>query len=303
MKLSVIILSYNTAALTSQCLDSLVRLTDLRIRKDFEVIVVDNNSSDNSVTVIKNQFPKVKLVASSKNLGFSRGNNLGLQYITPETPYILFLNSDTAVPNGTLSAMLSLMVRDNSIGVATCKVMLWNNKIDMDCHRGFPTPWVALTRLTELHKLFPHSRLFNRYFMGWEDMNSTHEIDSAVGAFMLIPRTVGEKIGWWDEDYFLNGEDIDFCYRVKQLGFKVIYHPEATITHYRGASKGTRKESKDISQASSKTKQTVTTSGIDAMGLFYRKHLKEKYPNVVNRAIETGLKFLRWARLRKLGLW
>lgn len=297
MKLSIVIISFNTKDLTKQCLQSLCDLTDVTISKDFEVIIVDNNSHDDSVDMIKTSFPQVTLVESDENLGFSKGNNLGVKHTNPKTEYVLFLNSDTTVPNGTLSEMISFMDSDESIGLSTCKVMLWNGEIDMDCHRGFPTPWVSLTRLTGLHKLFPKSKIFNRYYQGWKDLETTHEIDSAVGAFMLVRRKVGEKIGWWDKDYFLNGEDIDFCYCVKQLGYKIMYHPAVTITHYRGASKGTRKESKEVTKASKKTKIVVVNATVDAMTLFYNKHYRGKYPKIIDMCVDCGVRLLRVKRL------
>lgn len=296
MKLSIIIPSYNTASLTKQCLQSLQQLNDLELGQDFEVIVVDNHSTDESVAIIKNEFPQITLVESDENLGFSKANNLGIKHIHSDSPYVLFLNSDTTVPEGTLSEMLQLMQENQSIGVATCKVMLWTGGIDLDCHRGFPTPWVSLSRLCSLHKLFPRTKLFNGYYQGWKDLDTTHEIDSSVGAFMLVRRPIGNEVTWWDEDYFLNGEDIDLCYRIKQAGHKVVYHPQVVITHYRGASKGTRKESSTISTASKKTKVVVADASVNAMDIFYNKHLRDKYPWIINKSVDLFLPLLKLKR-------
>lgn len=296
IKLSIVILSYNTLEVTRQCLQSLRKLTDLTINQDFEVIVVDNDSRDGSSEMIKTEFPEVKLIESKENLGFARGNNLGVKYTDPKGGYVLFLNSDTIVPTGTLVHMLRFMEEHPDVGLSTCKVVLVSGEMDMDSHRGFPTPWVSFTRLTGLCRLFPKSRLFNYYYQGWKDLNTTHEVDCVVGAFMLVARHVGEKFNWWDEDYFLNGEDIEFCFQVKKAGFKVMYHPDVSITHYRGASKGTRKETQKISKASREGKVRSVQAGVDAMQLFYNKHYRTESSILVNGIVDLGLLLLRVKR-------
>lgn len=287
--------------LTRQCLQSLVDLEDLAINKDFEVVVVDNASSDGSPEMIAEEFPQVKLVASEENLGFSKGNNLGLSQANTESDYTLFLNSDTVVPSGTLSEMVNFMDKNKDVGISTCKVKLWSGGLDWDAHRGFPTPLVSLTRLLGLNKVFPKSRLFNSYNQGWKDMETTHKIDACVGAFFLIRRSIGNKLGWWDEDYFLNGEDLDLCYRAKQLGPKVMYHPAVEIIHYRGASKGTREESREVTTASKKGKQIVADASVNSMQLFYNKHLRKNYPWLINKLVDASLRVLLFKRRLAIG--
>ncbi len=299
MKLSIIITSYNTSEITKKCLDSLIHLSDFELGKDFEVIVVDNSSTDGSVEEIRSQYPQVKLIANKDNLGFSKANNIGVKN-TCNTPYILFLNPDTIVPSGTLSQTVQYLDEHDDIGVLTCKVELWSGKLDWDAHRGFPTPWAAFTRLIGINKIFSQSRIFNQYNQGWKDMNTIHEVDSVVGAFMLIPRRIGDEISWWDEDYFLNGEDIDFCYRVREKGYKVVYYPPVKIIHYRGASKGTRTESQSITHASNEGKLRVANASVDAMSIFYHKHLRNKYPKIVNIFVEGGLWGIRLIREYKI---
>ena len=297
MRLSIIIISYNTKDVTLNCLNSLADVTDLTWGTDFEVIVVDNGSKDESVRAIRQQFPLVKMIETGENLGFSKGNNVGVKATKPETEYVLFLNSDTTVPTGTLSKMLEHMDADSNIGLSTCKVNLWDGSFDWDSHRGFPTPWASLTRLTGLSKIFPKSQFYNQYNQGWKDLTVSHEVDSIVGAFMLIRRDVGEKIGWWDEDYFLNGEDIDMCFQTKKAGYKVMYFPDCSITHFRGASKGTRKEGEKLSSASRQGKVLVARSSVNAMQLFYDKHLRSEYNVMVNTAVDIGIWLLNLKRV------
>ncbi|PJA38568.1 hypothetical protein CO180_03245, partial [candidate division WWE3 bacterium CG_4_9_14_3_um_filter_41_6] len=137
---------------------------------------------------------------------------------------------------------------------------------------------------------------------GWKDLNVAHEIDSAVGAFMFMRRDVGENIGWWDEDYFLNGEDLDLCFQTKKAGYKVMYFPDCSITHFRGASKGTRKEGEKLSSASKDGKLLVARSSVNAMEIFYNKNLRSRYNGFVNMMVDFGLMLLRWKRvfLRKV---
>ena len=299
LNLFIIITSFNTRAITCKCLDSLLKLNDFKLGLNFEVILVDNASSDDSVEFIKINYPLIKVIKNKENLGFSKANNIGVRN-TCNTPYILFLNPDTIVPSRTLNQTIQYIDEHDDIGVLTCAVELWSGKLDWDAHRGFPTPWVALTRLIKLNSLFPNSKLFNLYNQGWKNINTIHEVDSVVGAFMLVPRKIGELIGWWDEDYFLNGEDIDFCYRVKEKGYKVVYYPPVKIIHHRGASKGTRTESQSITHASSEGKLRVANASIDSMSIFYNKHLRNKYPRIMNVFVDVGLLGIRLIRKYKI---
>lgn len=301
MYLSIIVPSYNTKEITLRCLESLVELNNFKAGQDFEVIIVDNASLDGSVDEIRQSYPQFKLIANDANLGYSKANNIGIKS-SSDTPYVLFLNSDTVVPEDTLNRSVQYMDQHPDIGVLSCKVELWSGELDLDAHRGFPTPWVSITRLLGLNRHFPKSRLFNKYNQGWKDMNQVHDVDSVVGAFMLVRRSVGESIGWWDEDYFLNGEDIDFCYRVKEKGFKVVYYPDVKITHYRGASKGTRVETQGVSKANREGKLRVANASVNSMRIFYDKHLRSKYPKMISMLVDLGIVALHKLREIKVKL-
>lgn len=132
------------------------------------------------------------------------------------------------------------------IGIATVALRLRDGMLDMDAHRGFPTPWASLTHFSGLSRTLPHSPFFNQYFLGGRDSTQPHEIDLCISHFLFVRRTLFDAIGPWDEDFFLYGEDVDFCYRTKAAGYKIMYLPQFTVTHYKGASVGVRKQSSEI---------------------------------------------------------
>lgn len=284
-KLSIIIVSYNTAYYLEKCLNSIKE----HITKDLiaEIIVVDNASSDNSVEMVQSKFPEVILIQSDTNEGFSKANNRGIAKASGEN--LLFLNSDTIVYQHSLEEMVSFMDHHKEAGAATCLVKLKNGKIDDASHRGFPTPWNAICYFTGLAKVFPKSLFFNGYNLGWKDLDKVHEIDSLAGAFMIVRREAGEAVGWWDEDYFFYGEDIDFCYRLKEKGWKIYFVPTTRILHYKGVSSGIKDVSKEITTASSDSKKKVTKARFDAMRIFYKKHYANKYPKIVTSLVMLGV--------------
>lgn len=225
--LSVVILNFNTADLTRTCLNTLFA-SDLG-GYFMEVIVCDNGSTDESVSMIRKEFSGVLLIQNKKNLGFAAGNNPGIR--RAKGRYILLLNTDTEMPPNTLRTMIDFMDEHTGAGAATCKLLLPDGSMDPACHRGFPTPWVAFTYLTKLEQLFPRTRLFGEYHQGYKDMNSVHEVDCIVGAFFLVRREVIDEVGLLDEDYFMYGEDIDWAYRIRQKGWKIMFNPKVTMLH------------------------------------------------------------------------
>lgn len=294
MRLSIIIVSYNTRELLKKCLESAVNCQLLA--DSFEIFVVDNASTDGSVEMVQKEFPQVNLIASDKNLGFAKANNLALKQAQGD--YILFLNPDTVVPLETLPAMLKFMEENKDVGIATCKVELANGLLDWDCHRGFPTPWASLTRFLGCCKVFPKSKIFNQYYLGYLPMDKIHEIDSCAGAFLLTRREVLNEIGFWDEDYFFYGEDIDLCFRAKKAGWKVVYNPNAKIIHYKGASSGIKKTTQKVTKATSESRQKALRASVDAMRIFYDKNLKGRYPAIVDILVYAGIWALRQKRTK-----
>lgn len=297
--LSIVILNYNSKDFTLGCIDSIKKYyKDSLADKKYEIFVVDNASIDGSRQVFEN-IKDVAFIYNSKNLGFSKGNNTAIR--KTKGRYVLFLNPDTIIYKDTLSKMVDFMDSHKKAGAATCKLLMGNGKVDGATHRGFPTPWNSLMFFSGLSKLFPKSKIFNGYQMGWLDMDKTHEIDALAGAFMMVRRKAGDEAGWWDEDYFFYGEDLDFCYSLKEKGWKIYYVAQASAFHHKGVSGGIRKESKGITTADKETKILATNWRYRAMEIFYDKHYKDKYPFFVNWIIKKTIELKRIKSLRKIG--
>lgn len=286
--ISIIILNYNAEKFLRETLKSVMMQKGLKV----QTIVVDNNSSDNSREMVKKEFKSVKWVQRDTSLGFSAGNNAGLPHAQADT--ILFLNPDASFTKSSdLKQCYDKLWSDKTIGTLTARVnLVLTGGIDETCHRGFPTPWAALTHFSGLSKLFPGIPLFNQYTKRYLGYTAEHEIDSVGGMFMLMRREVGDEVGWWDEDYPLYGEDIDFCYRIKQAGYRNLYWPKVTVLHYKGVSTGMSKQSQSVSTAKKDTIRRVKGWSVQAMEIFYRKHYQNKYPFFINWLVYLGLKLM-----------
>ena len=287
---SVIIVSYHTRNLLQACLQNLLTLDEAT-----EIIVVDNASGDGSAQLVADKFPTVKLIHLSENRGLTVASNLGLAAATGE--FILYLGSDAYPQAGVIQGMAQYMQQHPDVGIATAELRLRDGTLDMDAHRGFPTPWASLTHFSGLGKHFPRSPLFSQYFLGSRDLSRPHEIDLCISHFLLTRRALFAVVGKWDEDFFLYGEDVDFCYRTKAAGHKIMYLPQFTVIHYKGASVGVRKQTSDIARATPETKLRVTQLSTKAMLLFYQKHLYQHYPWLLNTAVLTAIRLLGIIRL------
>lgn len=236
MRLSVVIVNYNVRHFLEQALGSVRRALQ---NIEGEVWVVDNNSADDSVRMVRERFPEIHLIANIDNPGFAVANNQAIRQSTGE--YILLLNPDTLVEEDTFHKCLTFMAEHPEAGALGCKLLDGSGKFLPESKRGFPTPWVAFCKTFGLSTLLPRSPLFNRYHMGHLPENETAEIDVLAGCFMFIRKTALDKSGLLDEDFFMYGEDIDLSYRIQQAGFKNYYFPKTKIIHYKGEStkKGT----------------------------------------------------------------
>lgn len=297
--LSIIILNYNSGNYLSKCLTSL----DKSITKyPFEVIVVDNNSTDKSADIDKKQFNlDLKIIVNNRNLGFSAGNNIGIKKTNPKTKYNLFLNPDTIVSSDTIDKSIDYLEKNLSTSALTCQIILKKtNQVQPECHRGFPTPWRSFCYFSGLTKLFPKSKLFSGYFLGHLDLNTTHPIEACVGAFILIRRTVGEKIYWWNEKYFFYGEDLDLCYKLYQKNYQLIYYPFCKIIHFQGISSGIKNSSNKLSQASLSTKIKSAKASTEAMRIFYQENYFHQYSQLTKFLVNLGIDLLEKVRLFKI---
>jgi len=290
MDLSIIIINYKTKDLTLQTLDSVFK-ADPPPGK-MEVFLIDNHSQDATPAAVKQQFPQVKQILSSTNLGFAGGNNLGLRQAKGR--YILLLNSDTIIEPDTLTVMIKYMDANPQVGLSTCRVELADGRIDPASHRGFPTPWASLTYYLGLEKFFPHSPLLAQYHQGWKDLKQIHEIDSPVGAFFFLRKSALNQVGLLDEAFFMYAEDLDLAFRIKKSGWQVMYVPLTTITHLKGASG---------INSTDKSKKIITTKAFfDTMKTFYQKHYRKKYLFFIRWLVFLGIDLVKTIKIIKIRL-
>lgn len=292
MKLSIIIVNFNTAHFLNKCIESIYKYT---VNLDFEIIVVDNASKEE--LSIENYKSRIKLIKNKKNVGFATANNQGIKIAKGE--YILLLNPDTLITNNIFKELVEFMENNPNVGVATCKVVLESGELDDACHRGFPTPWNAFCQFSGLAKIFPRSKLLDGYHLGFCDLDKIHEIDACVGAFMMIKRQAGEQVKWLDEDYFWYGEDLDFCFRVKHAGWKIMFIPKLQIIHYKGVSGGIKNHSAHLTTAGNETKLIATKARFEVMRIFYEKHYKDKYPSWLTSLVITAINIKEYLNLQR----
>ena len=233
MKLSVVIVNYNVCYFLEQALLS-VRRAAQKLGQPVEVFVVDNNSADGSVAMVRARFPEVMLIANQDNPGFSKGNNQALRCATGQ--YQLLLNPDTVVEEDTFRACCDFMDAHPDCGGLGVKMLDGQGHFLPESKRGLPTPAVAFYKMFGLAKLLPKSRTFGRYHLGYLDRDQTHEVEVLSGAFMLLRKAALDQVGLLDEDYFMYGEDIDLSYRLTRGGWKNYYFPGTRIIHYKGES-------------------------------------------------------------------
>lgn len=278
-RLSVVIVNYNVKHFLEQCLNSV--FSSETIRKNFqlslEVFVVDNNSVDGSVEMVRERFPQVHLIANTDNPGFAKANNQALRQSTGD--YLLLLNPDTIVEKDTLVKCVDFMTQHPDCGGLGVKMINGEGKFLKESKRGFPTPETSFYKISGLIKLFPHHRKVAAYYMGHLSDDETNEIDVLPGAFIMLSCAAYDKVGDLDESYFMYGEDIDFSWRIKLAGFKNYYFPETRIIHYKG-------------ESTKKGSMNYVYTFYNAMAIFARKYFSGNnarlYISLINMAI--------WAR-------
>ncbi|MCS7257875.1 MAG: glycosyltransferase family 2 protein [candidate division WOR-3 bacterium] len=295
MELSIIIVSYNTKEHLKSCLKSIY---ELFCSGQCEVIVVDNGSTDSSTTMIKKQFPWVRLIENNKNIGYARATNQGIKFAKGE--YILLLNPDTENIDHGIEKTFGFIKTNPEIQAVTCRVELPSGELDWACHRGFPTPWASLCYFLKLDRLFPRTPFFCKYHLTYLPLDSIHEIDSPSGCFFLIKRTLLDKVGLLDEDYFCYGEDVDLAFRIKKANGKIFFYPHAKIVHYKGIASGIKSHSQHISQASKRSRLLAISYFYSAMWIFYKKHYKKIYPAFISYLVYIGIKLKKMLSILKL---
>jgi len=311
--LAIVIVNYNTRELLAECLRSVFasRTGGLLVH----TIVVDNGSSDSSADMVRADFPQATLIESDRNGGFGYANNLALRWLSRqhelpvigtnggsiseagpahlkqpprEIPvdgnsphslpcdYVLFLNPDTVLPPDALDVTVDFLEANVEVGIVGPKIVKLDGSLDLACRRSFPTPASSFFKLTGLSKLFPMSRWVARYNLTYLGDDETAEVDSVMGAYMLVRGKTLEQAGLYDERFFMYGEDLDLAFRVKERNWKVFYYPAVTVLHHKGAS--SRKQS-----------ERSIREFYRAMHIFHRKHYAQRYSGLINAVIRFGI--------------
>jgi N-acetylglucosaminyl-diphospho-decaprenol L-rhamnosyltransferase len=298
--LGIVIVNWNTRDLLKRCLETVITSEG-----DFslQVVVVDNASTDGSDDMVREQFmtaaqslPQtdsqgraehhraVHLIITDSNGGYSYANNFGLRWlgyrgpgdVDPESPrYALLLNPDTEVPPDALYKMLTYMDAHPEVGMAGPKLVLPDGSLDKACRRSFPTPLVSFYHFAGLAKRFPNSPRFARYNLTYLPEDQETEVDSVVGAYMQVRKEVVAQVGLLDETFFMYGEDLDWAYRAKSAGWKVMYHPQVTVKH--------------VKRAASRRSKKAQFEFYRAMLIFYRKHYRKTTPLLLHGLVLTAL--------------
>ena len=258
MQLSVIILNYNVRYFLEQCILSVHKALE---NIDGEIIVIDNNSSDASCEMMKTRFPNIKLIENTQNLGFPKGNNIGVTEAKGE--YICILNPDTVVSEDTFTKILNAEHWLPNTGIIGCKLIDGTGNFLPESKRGIPTPWVAFTKIFGLYKVFSKVSWFNQYYAQHITENESGKVDILVGAFMMMKKSLYLQVGGFDENCFMYSDDIDLSYEILQKGFDNYYFHETTVIHYKGES--TVRDG------------TYMKRFREAMQFFYRKHFKKSF--------------------------
>ncbi|MFC4740887.1 glycosyltransferase family 2 protein [Flavobacterium ponti] len=255
MQLSVIILNYNVRYFLEQCVFSVQKALE---NIDGEIILIDNNSSDDSCLMMKEKFPDIKLIENKENVGFPKGNNIGVAEAKGE--YLCILNPDTVVAEDTFIKILNskLQTPNSKLGIVGCKLIDGTGNFLPESKRGVPTPWVAFTKIFGLYKV---SNFFGKYYVQHLTENQSGKVDILVGAFMILKRDLYTQVGGFDENCFMYSDDIDLSYMVLKLGKENYYFHETSVIHYKG--------------------ESTVRDGLymkrfrEAMQFFYKKHFKK----------------------------
>lgn len=276
LDLSIVIVNHNTKQLTEQTIASVIDGTK---HISYELIVVDNSSNEAECYTPKPGEP-VMVIDRVENKGFGHACNLGSKQANGD--YLLYLNSDTIVEEGALEKSLRYLKEHKEVGALGIKTLLENGTLDHGCKRGFPTPASALYYYLGFDRRHPESKKYGAYRQTFIDPDQTSEVDASVGIFLMMPRTVWQETKGFDEEFFMYGEDLDLCYRIKGKGYRVVYFAEAQMVHLKGQS-GLHTKSKD-----------VIYHFYNAMILFYKKHYIKQYNILVTCMVYCGvwLKYL-----------
>jgi N-acetylglucosaminyl-diphospho-decaprenol L-rhamnosyltransferase len=277
----VVVSAYNNAALLPDCLRSVIAACS---GIPMTVYVVDARSTDGTAGLVRRDFPEVRLRIAPQNRGYAALNNLALREIVRDTLAgvdrarigVLLLNADTTMPPETLALLLGQLAAHPEAGVIGPKIVLRDGSLDLACRRSFPTPLNAFWKLTGLAARFPNDPRFGQYNLTFHDPDEEIEMDSGMGAALMVRLAAIDDAGLMDERYFMYGEDLDWCFRIKERGWHVRYFPHARITHYKGASSRQRS-------------LRATLAFYGAMWRFHRRHYAAHTAIPINALIYCGI--------------
>jgi GT2 family glycosyltransferase len=277
--LSIIILNYNGQFWLKKLLPTLKKNYLDKTKYQVELIVVDNASTDESVKLMRRDFKWATTIESGRNGGFAFGNNVAIK--GNQARYVMLLNSDTEFLNNKqsdLDQIIEYMDQDKNIAMVSPRVELSDGSLDPACHRGEPTPWTSFAYFTGLEKLFPKVKFFSGYHQSYKDLKTIHEVDACTGAAMIVRNSAIKKVGMLDEIFFMYAEDLDWCKRFRDAGYKIVFYPKIKIIHHKYKS--------GIKSSNKKTASFTQQHFYKTMLQYYDKHYKNKYPKFVRKIVE-----------------
>ncbi|MFA6814027.1 MAG: glycosyltransferase family 2 protein [Candidatus Pacebacteria bacterium] len=279
LDLSIIILNYNGLFWLKKLLPTIDKHYIKQTKYKVEVIVVDNDSQDDSVKFLEKNFHWVKVLESGRNGGFAFGNNVALRQT--QARYVMLLNSDTEFleKKSNLDILINYLDKNRKVAVVGPRLELSNGQLDPASHRGEPHPWAAFSYFIGLEKLFPQSKFFGQYHLSHLDLGTIHQVDAISGAAMMVKQSAIKKVGFLDENFFMYGEDLDWCRRFRDANYQVVFHPQVTIIHHKYKS--------GIKSVNRKTAKKTHSFFYDAMLTYYDKYYGPKYPNFLRRLLRS----------------
>lgn len=278
MDLSIIVVNYNVRYFLHLCLESLQAATQ---SFDSEIIVVDNASADGSVDMVRSNFPHVRVISNSANVGFGRACNQALEVTNGR--FVLFVNPDSLLGESLLTKALAVFEEDDKIGAVGVCLLDGNGEILRESKRSIPTLWSAFTKFSGLSDIFPRTALFNGYYAPELDYNDAGDIDVLPGAFMLIRKRILDEIGGFDPRFFMYAEDVDLSYRIIRAGYRIRYVGSLHVIHFKG-------------ESTQKSEQTYTSTFFHSMRLFIQKYKGELYAPSVAWLLDKIVMIIQWIK-------
>lgn len=277
LDLEIIIVNYNSQFWLKKTLSTLNEIYLKKTKKKVKVTVVDNNSQDDSLQMLKKEFRWVNLIKLKENFGFAVANNAALK--NTNAKYVMLLNSDVEFTSkSNLDILLNFLDKKPKVGVITPRIEFTNGDIDPACHRGEPTIWASFTYMSGLEKRFPNNSIFSQYHQKYKNLKTIHTIDACSGAAQIVRGELIDKVGLLDERFFMYAEDLDWCKRFREAGYLVVYNPEVVLIHHKNKS--------GIKSASQKIARNTRKHFYDTMLQYYDKHYKDAYPSFVRSIIK-----------------